>query len=294
MPRQSRPLPSTVDVNAFTVASALANGATRRRLRAKDLTAPFHGVRVAGRSDSWEAKLRAYAVRMPDGGRFSHTTAALLHGMRMPSGHIPDSLHVTVPTSRRAPRVRGTVGHRLANAGPPVPVRGLEASAPVQAWLECSTLLTADDLVIMGDGLLRRHAPVASLHELEAAVRAHGNARGARRLREALELVRSGTDSPMETVLRVAIIRWGFEEPEVNGEVVVADRILHGDLVFRDARVVVEYDGKVHEEAAAYFADICRLDAMMEAGWRVIRVDRSLMAQPLVLRAKLQRALGGF
>ncbi len=70
--------------------------------------------------------------------------------------------------------------------------------------------------------------------------------------------------------------------------------MLHGDLVFRAERVIVEYDGEVHRDDDNYFGDIRRLDALMELGWRVIRVDRFLLRHPSVLIGKVRRALGGF
>jgi hypothetical protein len=175
----------------------------------------------------------------------------------------------------------------------PSSVDGLSCSAPIEAWLECATLLRLDDLVIMGDGLVRRKEPVAQLHQLERAVHALGAARGSVRLRAALELLRSGTDSAMETVTRLLLARAGFPEPEVNGPAEAGRHTFHGDLVYRAERVIVEYDGEVHREEETYFGDIRRLDALMEAGWRVIRVDRRLLGDRDVLVEKVRRALGG-
>jgi very-short-patch-repair endonuclease len=67
--------------------------------------------------------------------------------------------------------------------------------------------------------------------------------------------------------------------------------ITHGDLVFRAQKLVLEYDGGVHRQPRQHFLDIYRLDDIMEEGWRVIRVDKYMLASPLTLLAKLRRAL---
>lgn len=150
-----------------------------------------------------------------------------------------------------------------------------------------------DDLIVMGDGLLKRFRPLASRTDLELAVRELGGKRNVGALRSALEQVRSRTDSPMETVLRLLIVRAGFPEPEVNGPIrnQYGAVIAHGDLVFRAQKVVLEYDGGGHREERQYYRDIYRLDDIMEERWRVIRVDKFMLARPVALFDKLRHAL---
>jgi hypothetical protein len=49
--------------------------------------------------------------------------------------------------------------------------------------------------------------------------------------------------------------------------------------------------GHVAPKRRQYLRDIQRLDDLMEEGWRVIRVDKSLPARRATLFAKLRRAL---
>jgi very-short-patch-repair endonuclease len=68
--------------------------------------------------------------------------------------------------------------------------------------------------------------------------------------------------------------------------------IAHGDLVWQKYRVVLEYDGRHHAEDPTQFAiDIRRLDDLAEARYRVIRVDKALLADSNLVLAKLRRAL---
>jgi hypothetical protein len=171
---------------------------------------------------------------------------------------------------------------------------GLPVSTPIDAWCESSSLLTIDDLIVMGDGLLRRREPLANLEQLAAAVRARSGRRGTARLRVALSQIRASTDSARETTLRLAVVRAGFPEPEVNA--VLRDStgqvIGHGDLVWPEYKVVLEYEGRQHAEDPTQFAiDIRRLDRIAEADYRVIRVDRELLAARADLNMTIATAL---
>ena len=167
-------------------------------------------------------------------------------------------------------------------------------TSAVETWIQCATLLAADDLIIMGDGLVRRFRPWASMAELAAAVSQAAGCRGATILREAFASIRPGTDSARETMLRLIVVRAGFPEPEVNGRIVnrYGATIAHGDLVFREKKVILEYEGRHHADDERQFSiDIARLDEIMEEGWRVIRVDKRLMAARATLLGKIETAL---
>jgi hypothetical protein len=208
----------------------------------------------------------------------------------MPEGFRELSLHVT--SLNRAPRGAGVIGHRAEQAEI-VLIDGLSVLSAVQTWCQLSASLGLDDLIVMGDGLVRRKKPLATVGQLQAAVTGYSG-RGCRKLRETLELLRPGTDSARETMLRLLVIRAGFPEPEVNGVIMnsFGAEIARGDLVFRNYRTILEYEGRQHSEDARQFAiDIARLDDVMEERWRVIRIDRALMARRSTLLGKIDRAL---
>ncbi|CAN5406994.1 hypothetical protein BH10ACT6_BH10ACT6_02570 [soil metagenome] len=239
-----------------------------------------------------QAQATAYAARMHPSQLFSHVTAAQLHGLRMPEGFRETELHVTSILPVRAPRGAGVIGHGAEEANVEI-VRGLRVLAATDTWCQLSATLSLDDLVAMGDGLVRRMTPLATMDELRSAVSRYSG-RGCRKLRDAISLVRPGTDSARETALRLLVVRAGFPEPEVNGVILnsYGAEIAHGDLVFRAHRTILEYEGRQHSEDPRQFAiDISRLDEVMEERWRVIRVDKTLMAQRATLLNKIDRAL---
>ena len=210
----------------------------------------------------------------------------------MPENFREASLHVTSLTPLRAPRGSGVIGHR-SSVATVVILRGLSVLDAVETWCQLSAVLGIDDLVAMGDGLVSRKHPIATIDSQWAAVEAY-EGRGSRTLRAAMELVRPGTDSARETALRLVILRAGLPEPEPNGPILNAYGaiIAHGDLVFRKHRTILEYEGRQHGEGERQFAiDISRLDELMEDDWRVIRVDKYLLARRPALIAKVTRAL---
>ncbi|RZS64191.1 hypothetical protein EV187_2571 [Agromyces ramosus] len=285
MPRP-RPLPDGLAASPFRVAEALELGATPRRLRARDLDAPFHGVRTVTPANDLLSLCRAYAVRMPQGHYFSHVTAARLWGLPLPSALRGDRrLHVS--TAGREPRARGVVGHRIAEGAEIRFVEELPVLAPCDAWCQLgAVLLQGDDLVIAGDRLLGWPDPLASPDELGAAISRFAGRRGARAVARARRDIRARSGSPRETVVRLIVARAGFPEPEPNGPVELSGgRRTHGDLVFRAHRLLLEYDGEQHRlDARRFRRDIDRINDLQDAGWVVIRVHAGTPHAEIIAR----------
>lgn len=301
--RRPPPLPPELRGRAFTIAEARACGVSRAALAGPGLARPFKGARApehpddAGTSATLDRnaivrRARALAPLLLPGQCFSHTTAAAILGLRLPSRFGEPAVHVTSTGGRRAPRRTGVVGHH----GEPsvVWMRGLPVTAPMTTWLHCAETLTVPDLVVMGDGLVARHQPICALADLDAAVVAHGPRRGAARLRAALERIRPRTDSAMETLLRLLIVDAGLPEPVVNLPICDAAGafVAFADLAWASERVIVEYDGDQHRTDRVQFAtDIERIGRLQELGWFVVRVDSALLRASPKLIPRLRTAL---
>lgn len=278
MPRP-QPLPSALAGRAFSVREArTAHGLTAGRLRGEDLAAPFHGVRSGEAPSTHLGACLAYAVKLRPRDHLSHQSAAVVHGLPLPRRLQDGPVHVTAALPTGRPRGRGVHGHSAApQLVRSVVVRGIRVSHPVQVWCELAVSLTPAELVALGDALVRRNRPVATMGDLAAAVQAWRGRRGAAALLRALGLVRPRTDSWEETMLRLDLAAAGLPEPEVNGEIRDAGgRFLAlGDLVFRGYRVLAEYDGEQHRtDGRQYGRDVDRLEDLAAAGWRVVRFTR--------------------
>jgi len=293
--RHPSPLPHSLATVPFAVEDARELGVTKSRLRGPDLASPYYGVRSPDLPLTMLDRARAYATKMMPDQYFSHTTAAQLLGLRMPTNFAETVVHVTSIAELRAPRGAGVVGHGARDA-PQILILpgGLRVTAPLDTWCDLRASLGHRDLIVMGDGLVRRLNPLVTLGELLAAVDAVRGTRGARILREAAAFVRCNTDSAPETDLRMIAVEAGFPEPEVNGLILnqYGAEIAHGDLVFRPYRTILEYDGGQHRtDDRQFHIDVSRLDDLMEERWRVIRVDKYLLARRATLLGKIDRAL---
>jgi hypothetical protein len=280
---RATPLPKCLLAAPFTVHEARALGVRSSRLRRTDLDRPFRGVRSVLNPDAAPSILdlcRAAQTVMDKDTFFSHTTAAVLYGLPIPWRHQRLSdLHVSVIAPRRAPKGAGVIGHKLKVERRTLRMSaGVRVPGPIEVWCELAAMLSVDELVGAGDALVRRKHPLAEPSGLRRAVVEAGNRPGVERLRIALPQIRARTDSPMETHLRLAIIRAGLPEPEVNAAILDehGDFVAFGDLVFHASRVVVEFDGDHHRsDADQYFADIDRHWSIQRMGWHVVRINRS-------------------
>ena len=292
--RRPSPLPEGIDPTAFGVAEAQRLGVSRGRTRSASLTTPYHGVRTAGPVTSTLERAIAYARWMAPTQFFSHLTAAELSGLRLPDGFRAGHLHVSSAPPARAPRSRGVIGHQTSPLFALGAAFNLPVSSAVDTWLMLGSSLSVDDLTVMGDGLVSRRRPTTDVNGLaEALARAVGR-RGLGRLTAALQQIRPNTDSARETLLRLTVMRAGLPEPEVNGAITnsFGAVVAHGDLVYRDYRTILEYDGGHHREDERQFnIDVDRLDQLMEEEWRVIRVNKNLLLRGATLIGKVETAL---
>ncbi|WP_395245088.1 hypothetical protein ACGGZK_04630 [Agromyces sp. MMS24-K17] len=269
---RAAPLPDEFAWAPFSVARATERGIRPHRLRARDLAAPFRGVRSGSAPATLAEWCDAYAPRLGEHQLFSHATAAGLWGLPLPTGH-PLPLHVAA-TAGREPRAAGVVGHRV-DAARIVPrrVRGLPAVSAADAWCQVAGSLSHRDLVAAGDRLLGWPHPLVAEEVLDEAIARHAGGRGAIARRNARRDIRRGAASRRETLLRLDVIAAGLPEPECNGRIELAPGlVVFGDLVFRRWRVLLEYDGDHHRTDARQFArDVDRLNALAAHGWIVVR-----------------------
>jgi hypothetical protein len=207
-------------MDGFRVADAVAVGMPRRRLYGKRLHRPFHGVRTDERPADHLELCRAATLALPPDAVFSHSSAAMLHGMPLPRHAEPSSAEVSVFEPAHRPRVDGIVGHRLAANGQRIEsVDGLRVFAAEEVWVQLGATLSPEDLVIVGDHLVTGSEPYdgapppLTRAQLDDALKRHGSRRGARALRLASSRIRYGSLSPQKSRLRLALEDAGLPAP---------------------------------------------------------------------------------
>jgi hypothetical protein len=296
------PVPDRLAGRAFTLAEGRAAGMSERDLGDPALRRPTRGVRATGSAPpatDVAARCRELVPVLPPDAVFSHATGLDLLGVDRPRGlRRPDDVHVEVPSTTRRPRRRGVTSHsRAAGTRQPVLLRdGLPVLPAARLWTQLAAELTVPETVVLGDALLRRRSPAASLRELGLAVeRLPPGTRGLRGLRLALPWIRAGTDSCQETRLRLALVDAGLPCPEVNVPALGPDgRFLAlPDLSYPEHRIAIEYDGDVHRtDPRAWRRDVARRQSLEHHGWRLITCTADDVAHPHRAVTWIRAALG--
>jgi hypothetical protein len=165
---------------------------------------------------------------------------------------------------------QGVRGRRLLLPPAHVTVHdGLPVTTPARTWLDCAEFLPLADLVAMGDALLRRG--MAEEKELAEMVRWGRGRRGVATARRAVRLLDPGAESPGESRTRVALVTGGLPRPVCNVDIVEDGVWLaRADLTYEEHKVIIEYDGRVHEDETQRRRDALRRNLLQQHGWLVI------------------------
>lgn len=288
------PLPPELAGSAFRTSEARNAGVARTRLDARDLFAPFHGVRAPmdAAAETVAQRCALLHPRLNPAQFFSHTTAAELWGLPLPAGHTHTALHVSAARPGREPRTVGVTGHRLDIDIAHLTLRsGLPVPSLAETWAQLGGMLRLDDLVAAADAAL--HSGGVDAAELTTAAN-RLRRRGALDLRTALTEMRTGAESPRETLTRLAIVRAGLPEPRLNWQLRTSagSFVARLDMAYPRYRVAVEYDGRQHADHAQFTKDADRWSNIDAEGWLLVRVLAHHFADPQRdIVARVRRAL---
>ncbi len=250
----------------FLRQAGLAAGLTKHHVDGPAYHRLFGCVRVpSGTGLTPDVVARAAMAVVPD-AVISHHSAARIYGAVVPDD---PEVHVTVGHRSQRRRREGLVVHVGPNRD--TVTRGsLVVTSPAQTFCDVADELDLVDLVVCGDSLIHRGCLTVDA----ALAAADQKASGARMLaRRAARLLRPGTESPMETRVRLMLVLAGLPEPLVNlclrgfG----ASVIYRLDLSYPDLRLAVEYDGRHHaEDAHQWGHDITRREWLDDHHWRLL------------------------
>lgn len=305
-----KPSPLPVELgDVFTVRDAHTAGVTPSRLRSRDLTSPYRGIRVRRDllnatvivPDEHPAERAARELReqaailarsMPENQFFTHVTAAVLWGLPVPPSLLRDSfgelrkLDVGVFAPLRHPRHAGVRGHQVKPGRAHIVAHeghGVRVTTPSSTWAMLGAVILDEyDLVAIGDACVRDQLfvddplPLATVEQLEAAANA-GRRVGGPALRRALPRVRTRSASRMETRCRLILLDAGLPEPELNVDVFDSrgEFVACVDMAYPTLKIAIEYEGEHHLTSPAQWArDIARYEALAAAGWFVVRATK--------------------
>lgn len=224
-------------------------------------------------------------------GVASRTSAALLWGIELVRP--PEEPEVAVGRDRSRMSRPGVRVHRAVL--PPehlAVVRGVPATSPVRTVLDLARSLPLAEAVAAADSALRLR--LCTYEQLVAAVAALAPSRGRPACRAVLERVDRASGSVLESLCRVVLEDGGLRPFETQ----LVVRTLRGavgrvDFAWPEQRVLVEVDGfAFHADRMRYREDRRRTNALVLAGWRVLRFSwEDVLHRPEVVVAQVRAAL---
>ncbi len=185
-----------------------------------------------------------------------------------------EPLHVVAPRRAQRSTRAGIVWHFCGQSNlTTVLHQGLLVTSAAQTWLHLSHRLTIDELVVLGDAMLRRKGAATNLAELRTLTDSTRKMKGLTKARAALDLVQTGTDSSMETRARLLLVHAGLPCPVVN-RAAIDDQgrfLALPDMSYPERRIAIEYDGDVHRTDPATWR---------RGRWGQPRVTTTLTSEP--------------
>lgn len=228
---------------------------------------------------------------------FSHETAALLHGLAV--YRLAEEVHVS---QRWKPKVRRDRDGAVRRHPVDVPARdrtlsvtGMPVTSLERTMVDCARWLPGPRALVVADSALRAGADRAVVETLLVEAAGRPGIRQARRV--------VGLADPRAESLAESLVRWIVHEADLEApEPAVAVETWRGtswvDLGWPGAAVGIEFDGAVKYSGGEYgdprerlLAEKRRHDALVEAGWVIVRVVWDDLTDPDRLTARLRRAL---
>jgi len=164
---------------------------------------------------------------------------------------------------------------------------------PVDHWTQLRGA-SEDELVEVGDGLVRRQSPLMTIDEINNRLKQLAGVRGIDAVRRAMRWVVAGTDSLYETRVRTTIRHAGLPIPSVDVPAYIRSTgmTLHLDMGYEDKQIGVEYDGLVHVgDRHQMEIDAARHRDLLVEGWFVFKVTAAQLHDPAQFLRPLEQAL---
>lgn len=288
VPRQAC-VPERLCRGPFTIAEARAAGITTDQLRGESWMRVARGwYRWAAGPGGERHRLATLAASLPPGAAFSGPTAARLHGLELAEADPPEVVvpHDSSVSGRAQARVR-----KIQLAPGDVVIRdGLPVTSPLRTCFDMAGRLPLVEAVIGVDMAL--HAGLVELEALRRYVAARRGVAGVVGARRVVDLAEPKAESPMETRLRLLLVRAGLPRPQAQVELRDARGSFVGrpDLYYPQARLGLEYDGENHRDRL--ISDNRRQNGLQALGVLLLRyTGADLRDRPTQVVREVRRAL---
>ncbi|HET6907708.1 MAG TPA: hypothetical protein VFH54_00085 [Mycobacteriales bacterium] len=276
----------------FTLAQARAAGLTGRALQGGQWRRVLRGVWAhVDVSDSRELRLAAVLLVLPPDAVARELTAAWLYGADVRRADDLD-VHIYVPAGRRMRSRDGLVVSvaQLSDADIFV-YRGLRVTSGVRTVFDCLRLADETEALVAADALL--HLQCTRLDDVTDYISRTHRVRNSQLALTRLRLAEPKTESPMETRLRLLLLRAGLPPPQAQWVVRENGRfVARLDFAWPSVCVAIEYDGAEHWGQRRH--DDRRRAAARALGWHIDVVSaEDYYRTPDEIVDMVRRALAG-
>jgi predicted transcriptional regulator of viral defense system len=261
--------------------------------------APAEVAACAGRDPVERARLLVAAANLRLGPCVAgHESATVLYGLPLLTE--PAAVTVVRPAGRKR-RVETPIGRLVVTTASlsSADVRRVDrvpVTSPARTFVDVARVRGIDDGVVVADAVL--HAGLATESQLHEVLRRCAGWPGIRAAATAVMLADARTESPLESLTRVALHRYGVPPPVPQHWVV--DRRYGSryrvDFGWPDRWVVVECDGLgkyggAGDVANALVAEKLRQERLEELGYVVVRVTwQQVTRDPGLVAERVRRA----
>lgn len=261
-------VPDDLRDRPFTTAQARAAGVSATALSGPSWRRVLRGVWAhVDLPDTRETRLAAVRLVLPPRAVLRTLTAAWLYGADV--RHRDDlAVHAFLPRDGRIRSRDGLdVSETTVAATDVVQLDGIALTSPTKTAADCLRQLRETESIVVTDALT--HLGLTTVDEIRGYLAALHRVRNCRLAERRLALVEPATESPMETRLRLLLMRAGLPRPtpqwvlRTPGGAFVA-RL---DFAWPDARVAIEYDGADHWQQRRH--DDRRRAQARTLGWHV-------------------------
>lgn len=279
---------------AFRGSLAVAAGlATWGQLRGPRFERLFPDVYCPTGDEPPDLRLRslgAYRLVEGRGVLAGYSAAVLLDADCAPHRDVP--AEVMVDGGGRRARAGLVVRRDRIAPGETIRVGDVACTSPLRTAFDLGRQDDPVEAVVAMDRLANRHrfSPDLLLH---FAARYRGNP-GTARLCATLADVNPYAGSPMESRLRMIIVRAGLPRPRVQWAVqdVDARTAVWLDLAWPEHLIGIEFEGAGHTDPVEVLRDAGRYTRLVDRGWRIYRYTRhDVYGAPERIVAELARAL---
>lgn len=253
----------------FLGTEALALGTLTRRALQSQYDRIYRDVYLA-KGETLTAETRAVAAWLWSGRQATAAgfSAAALYGTQWIDPHLPAELY-----RRNGKPADGIVIHRdELFEGETREVRGIRATTPARTAFDLGRRDRRLRALIAVDALA--NATTLQTSEVLPLLDCHRGVRGLVQLREIVDLMDNGAESPQETRTRLLLIDSGLPRPQTQ----IGVGRWRIDMGWDEFKVGVEYDGPQHwTDPRRRTRDIEKYADLDDRGWRMVRVNDELL-----------------